>query len=104
MGRTTRLKYRCEDIERVCDFLGFVPDELDSKLGGELWVCVGVVRDQFHVKRFDQPEKLGPDIANPDRSERAPNEARAHVVAPPGKTGRGFARQLVLDHELATES
>ena len=37
----------------------------------------------------------------PDRSERAPDEADAHVFASFGEAGRGFAGQPVLDHELA---
>ena len=48
-----------------------------------------------------QPKKLGADIADADRSERASDEADAHMFAAFGETGRGFARQPVLDHELA---
>ena len=33
-----------------------------------------------------------------------PDKAHAHVLAPFGETGRGFARQPVLDHQLAASA
>ena len=81
----------------------FQANQLNAKLGGELRIRVRVVRDQSHLEGLDEPKEFGPDIAYPDRSERASHQTQAHVIAPFGETGRGFARQPVLDHELASQ-
>ena len=59
--------------------------------------------DELHPERLQQAEQLGADIADADRAECAPDEADAHMLAPPGKACRTLARQSVLDHQLAGE-
>ena len=78
-------------------------NELHAKLGGELRVGIRIVRNQLHVEGLDQPEELGPDISDSDRSEGASDETDTHIVASFGKTGRSFTSQPILHHELAAQ-
>ena len=71
----------------------------DPQLLGRGRVDVGVVDDKVHVPGFGQPEDLGANVADADRTERLAHQPDTVVVGllrPPALAG-----QPVLDQEFA---
>src|SRR4029077_1959406 len=58
-------------------------DQLHVELGRNLAVRIGIMGYELHPERLQQAEQLGADIADPDRAECTPDEADAHMLAPP---------------------
>ena len=52
----------------------------------------GIMGDELHVERLQQPEQLGADIADADRAERAADQADAHMLAACAQSRRGPSR------------
>ena len=76
-------------------------DKFYAEFGGDGCVRERIMSDEAHVERFRQTKQFGPDIADAEGTERAPDQADAHVVRTFGEACRALACQPILHHELA---